>query len=158
VPCDETGRGFGPPWKGDQGVKRIFEDSPVAGYQLFRYEKRKPDGTTTILPNYYIRHRGKETCTGTDRIKDAKTAVKKMAEIQHLLMDMYGTVNQEQLRTLETMAGGKQRLRALSAVHEEPRRQFRRVEDAEQPRVGPSASLPDSKFLLAGRKEQEPDG
>lgn len=60
-------------------MRRILEESPVTGYQLFRYEKRKPDGTTTILPNYYIRHNGKDTCTGTDRLKDAKSAVKRAA-------------------------------------------------------------------------------
>ena len=60
-------------------MKRILEDSPVKGYQLFRFEKRKVDGTTAILPNYYIRHQGQDTCTGTDRLKDAKIAVKKLA-------------------------------------------------------------------------------
>ena len=60
-------------------MRRILEDSPVKGYQLFRYQKRRADGTTIILPNYYIRYQGKDTCTGTDRLKDAKTAVKKKA-------------------------------------------------------------------------------
>jgi hypothetical protein len=46
---------------------------------LYRWEKRKSDGTVVILPNYYIRHDGKDTCTKTDRLKDAKTAVKKLA-------------------------------------------------------------------------------
>ena len=50
-------------------MKRIMDQSPVAGYQLFRYVKRKPDGTTIILPNYYVRHEGKDTCTGTDRLQ-----------------------------------------------------------------------------------------
>ncbi|HUE02202.1 MAG TPA: site-specific integrase [Bryobacteraceae bacterium] len=60
-------------------MKRIMDQSPVAGYQLFRYAKQKPDGTTIILPNYYVRHEGKDTCTGTDRLKEAKIAVKKQA-------------------------------------------------------------------------------
>ncbi|HTX37640.1 MAG TPA: site-specific integrase [Bryobacteraceae bacterium] len=60
-------------------MKRILEESPVKGYQLYRWEKRKSDGTVMILPNYYIRHDGKDTCTKTDRLKDAKTAVKKLA-------------------------------------------------------------------------------
>ena len=60
-------------------MKRIMEESPVQGYQLFRYEKRKSDGTATILPNFYIRHDGRETCTGTDRLGDAKAAIKKQA-------------------------------------------------------------------------------
>lgn len=60
-------------------MKRIQADSPVKGYQLFRYEKRKADGTTVVLPNFYIRHLGKDTCTGTDRLNDAKAAVKKQA-------------------------------------------------------------------------------
>jgi len=34
-----------------------MEASPVKGYKLFRFEKTKADGTTTILPNYYIRYR-----------------------------------------------------------------------------------------------------
>lgn len=60
-------------------MKRILEDSPVKGYQLFRYEKIKADGTVSILPNFYIRRGGKDTCTGTDRLKDAKAAIKKQA-------------------------------------------------------------------------------
>ncbi len=32
-----------------------------------------------VLPNYYIRRRGKDLSTGTDRLKDAKIAVKKLA-------------------------------------------------------------------------------
>jgi hypothetical protein len=60
-------------------MKRIMEASPVDGYQLFRYAKVKPDGTTVVLPHYYVRHGGKEISTGTDRLSDAKTAVKKKA-------------------------------------------------------------------------------
>ena len=60
-------------------MKRILEDSPVTGYQLYRWAKTKPDGTTVILPNYYIRHGAKDVCTGTDRLKDAKIMVKKRA-------------------------------------------------------------------------------
>jgi integrase len=60
-------------------MKRIMEPSPVRGYQLFRWEKRKLDGTASVLPHYYIRHGGKDTCTGTDRLRDAKIAVKKQA-------------------------------------------------------------------------------
>jgi integrase len=60
-------------------MKRILEESPVKGYQLFRYEKQSSEGTAVILPKYYIRHDGNEICTKTDRLKDAKIAVKKMA-------------------------------------------------------------------------------
>lgn len=56
-----------------------MEESPVKGYKLFRFEKTKADGTTTILPNYYIRYRDQDICTGTDRLKDAKAAIKKQA-------------------------------------------------------------------------------
>ena len=51
-------------------MKRIQEESPVKGYQLFRYLKVNADGTETLVPNYYIRHRGKDTCTKTDRLQD----------------------------------------------------------------------------------------
>ena len=40
-------------------MKRILQESPVKGYQLFRYQKQNPDGSLVILPNYYIRHDGK---------------------------------------------------------------------------------------------------
>ncbi|HXW14064.1 MAG TPA: site-specific integrase [Terriglobia bacterium] len=60
-------------------MKRILEASPVKGYQLFRYLKEKPDGSRVVLPNYYVRHGGTETSTGTDRLQDAKIAVKKLA-------------------------------------------------------------------------------
>jgi hypothetical protein len=60
-------------------MRRLLEDSPVKGYQLYRWEKRKPDGTAVVLPKYYIRHGGKDTCTGIDRLRDAKVAVKKLA-------------------------------------------------------------------------------
>jgi integrase len=60
-------------------MKRILEKSPVAGYQLFRWEKRKANGTTTVLAKYYVRHAGKDTSTKTDRLPAAKNFVKKMA-------------------------------------------------------------------------------
>jgi hypothetical protein len=60
-------------------VKRILEDSPVRGYQLFRYARVMEDGTTVVSPVYYIRHRDKEVCTGLDRLQDAKALVKKKA-------------------------------------------------------------------------------
>jgi len=60
-------------------MKRILEDSPARGYQLFRWQKQKPDGSVVILPNYYIRRGQKSVSTGTDRLKDAKVAVKKLA-------------------------------------------------------------------------------
>lgn len=67
TPGDEIGR---------PAVKRILEESPVKGYQLYRWEKRKPDGSVTVLPNFYVRHNGKDTCTKTDRLlKEAKIAV-----------------------------------------------------------------------------------
>lgn len=60
-------------------MKRILEDSPVVGYQLFRFEGKRQDGTPILYPNYYIRHAGKTICTGTDRLGEAKIKVKKMA-------------------------------------------------------------------------------
>jgi integrase len=60
-------------------MKRILEDSPVTGYQLFRFQAKRADGTSVIYPNYYIRHDGKTTCTKTDRLSEAKTKVKKAA-------------------------------------------------------------------------------
>jgi len=60
-------------------MKRVMESSPVDGYQLFRFVKLKADGTTSILPKYYFRHGGKDTCTKTDRLNEAKIAVKKHA-------------------------------------------------------------------------------
>jgi len=51
-------------------VKRIMEERPVDGYQLFRYAKLTPDGITSIPPNFYIRHGRKEIRTKTDRLKD----------------------------------------------------------------------------------------
>jgi integrase len=60
-------------------MRRILEDSPVTGYQLFRFEGTRADGSSVIYPNYYIRHDGKTTCTGTARLTDAKSKVKKAA-------------------------------------------------------------------------------
>jgi hypothetical protein len=60
-------------------LKRILEKSPVRGYQLFRWQREQADGSTVTLPNYYIRHDGKSTSTGSDRLADAKAAVRKMA-------------------------------------------------------------------------------
>ena len=60
-------------------MKRILEDSPVVGYQLFRFEGKRADGTRVLYPKYYVRHRGKTFCTGIERLRDAKTRVKKMA-------------------------------------------------------------------------------
>jgi integrase len=60
-------------------MKRIQEKSPVAGYQLFRYARVKPDGELLVSPKYYIRHRGKDVCTETDRLPQAKAFVKKRA-------------------------------------------------------------------------------
>jgi integrase len=60
-------------------MRRILEDSPVVGYQLFRFEGKRVDGTGVLYPKYYIRHAGKTVCTGTERLNDAKTKVKKMA-------------------------------------------------------------------------------
>ncbi len=56
---------------------RILEESPVKGYQLFRFQRQKADGTKMTLPNYYFRHRGKDTCTETDRLNEAKLVVKR---------------------------------------------------------------------------------
>ena len=60
-------------------MKRILSDSPVKGYQLFRFEKKKADGSSVTLPNWYIRHGDKTTSTGTDRLQDAKAMIKKQA-------------------------------------------------------------------------------
>jgi integrase len=60
-------------------MKRIMEKSPVVGYQLFRWEKRKVDGSTATLAKYYVRHLGKDICTKTDRLTAAKNFVKKIA-------------------------------------------------------------------------------
>jgi hypothetical protein len=60
-------------------MRRILEDSPVVGYQLFRFEGKRRDGTPIVYPNYYIRYAGKTICTGTDRLSEAKIKVKKMA-------------------------------------------------------------------------------
>ena len=55
-------------------MKRIYVQSPVKGYMIFRYtEKGK------VYPNYYIRHNNKETNTKTDRLKDARAKLKQMA-------------------------------------------------------------------------------
>jgi integrase len=60
-------------------MKRLMEKSPVVGYQLFRWEKRKADGGTATLAKYYVRHLGKDISTKTDRLMAAKNFVKKMA-------------------------------------------------------------------------------
>jgi integrase len=60
-------------------MKRILEVSPVVGYQLFRFEGKRKDGSPILYPNYYVRYAGKTTCTGTDRLSEAKIKVKKMA-------------------------------------------------------------------------------
>jgi integrase len=60
-------------------VKRILEQSPVIGYQLFRFQSKRADGTPVIYPNYYVRHAGKTVCTGTSRLSEAKTKIKKIA-------------------------------------------------------------------------------
>ena len=60
-------------------MKRILEKSPVVGYQLFRYEGKRGDGTAIMYPNYYVRHAGLTVCTGTQKLAEAKTKVKKMA-------------------------------------------------------------------------------
>ena len=60
-------------------MKRILEGSPVVGYQLFRFLDKRADGTTVLYPKYYVRHAGKTVCTGTERLSEAKTKVKKMA-------------------------------------------------------------------------------
>jgi hypothetical protein len=44
-------------------MKRILEVSPVVGYQLFRFEGKRRDGTPVLYPKYYIRHDGKTICT-----------------------------------------------------------------------------------------------
>lgn len=60
-------------------MKRILEKSPVVGYQLFRFQATRADGTTVVYPKYYIRHDGKTTCTKVTKLADAKAKVKKMA-------------------------------------------------------------------------------
>jgi len=60
-------------------MKRLLENSPVSGYQLFRFENKRADGTSIIYPNFYVRRHGKATCLETDKLADAKAKVKKMA-------------------------------------------------------------------------------
>lgn len=60
-------------------MKRIMEESPVAGYKLFRFQGRRADGTQVVYPNYYVRHDGRDTCTETSKLSEAKVKVKKMA-------------------------------------------------------------------------------
>lgn len=62
-------------------MKRLLEGSPVKGYQLFRFQGKRKDGTPVIYPNYYIRHSasGKTVSTRTSKLSDAKTKVKKLA-------------------------------------------------------------------------------
>jgi integrase len=60
-------------------MKRILEDSPVVGYQLFRFQGKRADGTPVTYPNYYIRHAGKTVCIDTAKLSEAKIKVKKMA-------------------------------------------------------------------------------
>jgi integrase len=59
--------------------KRLLEKAPVTGYQLFRLQDVRPDGSVTTYPNYYVRHNGKTTCLKIARLTDAKIKVKKMA-------------------------------------------------------------------------------
>ncbi len=49
------------------------------GYQLFRFEGKRADGTPILYPNYYVRHAGETTCTKMSKLADAKAKVKKMA-------------------------------------------------------------------------------
>jgi len=60
-------------------MKRILEESPVVGYQLFRFQGRRADGTPILYPKFYIRHGKKTVCTKKEKLGEAKTAVKKMA-------------------------------------------------------------------------------
>ena len=66
-------------------MKRLIEDSPVVGYQLFRYEGKRADGTPVVYPQYYIRHNGIETSTKTEKLNDARLKVKRLAgqDAQH---------------------------------------------------------------------------
>jgi integrase len=60
-------------------MKRILEESPVTGYQLFRFQGKRSDGSPVLYPKYYVRHAGKTVCTKKEKLSEAKTAVKKMA-------------------------------------------------------------------------------
>jgi integrase len=60
-------------------LKRILEKSPVVGYQLFRFEGKRKDGTPVLYPTYYVRHAGQTTRTKTDKLSAAKREVKKLA-------------------------------------------------------------------------------
>ena len=60
-------------------MKRILEDSPVTGYQLFRFQSKRADGTPVTYPKYYIRHGHKTVCTKTEDLRQAKIEVKKLA-------------------------------------------------------------------------------
>ena len=58
-------------------MKRILEDSPVVGYQLFRYQDTRADGTQVVYPNFYVRHAGRTECLKTANLKEAKGKVKR---------------------------------------------------------------------------------
>jgi hypothetical protein len=67
-------------------MKRLMEPSPVKGYQLFRYQGTRADGTSVTYPNYYIRRSatGKTVNTKTDRLAVARNRVKRLAGEQAL--------------------------------------------------------------------------
>jgi len=62
-------------------MKRLLEQSPVKGYQLFRYQGKRIDGTPVTYPNYYIRYSatGKTVSAQTSKLSSAKIRVKKLA-------------------------------------------------------------------------------
>jgi hypothetical protein len=60
-------------------MRRILEDSPVTGYQLFRFQGKRADGTPVTYAKYYIRHGSKTVCAKTADLSQAKIEVKKLA-------------------------------------------------------------------------------
>jgi integrase len=62
-------------------MKRVMEDSPVKGYQLFRFQGKRADDTPVTYPNYYIRRgsNGKTINTRTDKLAVARNRIKKLA-------------------------------------------------------------------------------
>jgi integrase len=60
-------------------MKRVFSDSKVTGYQLFRYQGKRANGDPVVYPSFYVRRNGKEERLETNKLKVAQAKVKKKA-------------------------------------------------------------------------------
>jgi integrase len=60
-------------------MKRVFSESTVKGYQLFRYQGRRADGSPVVYPVFYIRHNSKEIRAETDILHVAQLKIKRQA-------------------------------------------------------------------------------